>query len=229
MGLFRKKQKDSISSFIQENFGIYPKKIALYHVALTHKSFDQNLPNNERLEFLGDSVINTIVAQYLFEKFPNEDEGFLTKLRSRIVSRENLNEIGLKIKLLELVRYFKGKNEYKSLVGNVFEALVGAIYLDIGFEKTKDMFFKQVLENLIDIEKIRKTDTDYKSQLLVWSQKNNRKLDYVISETKGENAKYLAKIYISGRLIAESTGTSKKEAEKRAAKSACHSTVGKNR
>ena len=134
------------------------KDPGLLVTALTHSSMSSTTrSDNERLEFLGDSVINTIVAQYLFEKFPNEDEGFLTKLRSRIVSRENLNEIGLKIKLLELVRYFKGKNEYKSLVGNVFEALVGAIYLDIGFEKTKDMFFKQVLENLIDIEKIRKT------------------------------------------------------------------------
>ena len=94
MGLFSKKPKDPISKYMFLNFGVTPINIALYKEALTHKSFDQNLKNNERLEFLGDSVIDTIVAEFLFENYPNEDEGFLTKMRSRIVSRESLNELG---------------------------------------------------------------------------------------------------------------------------------------
>lgn len=219
MGLFRKNPKDPISSFVHENFGVYPKDLTLYSTALTHKSYSQNLPNNERLEYLGDSVISTIVSQYLFEKFPNEDEGFLTKLRSRIVSRDNLNEIGIKMDVLRHVRYFKGNNHYKSLEGNVFEALIGALYLDFGFSKTKEIMLARVL---INTEQLQSKDTDFKSRILVWAQKNKKKLEYKLSETEGTEKKYLAKLFIDGKLISESVGTSKKQAEKGASKSAAN-------
>jgi len=220
LGLFTKKPKDPISRFIFKKFGVYPHDVSLYELAFTHKSYDQNIPNNERLEFLGDSVIDTVVAQYLYEKYPMEDEGFLTKLRSRIVSRENLNQIGEKMELLEQVRYFKGNNKYKSLEGNVFEALVGALYLDMGYNKTKELLGSRVLEELINIEQLKAIDTDYKSQLLIWVQKKNKSLEYKVSEINTDENKYLARIFIDGQLIAESVGRSKKEAEKLAAKSA---------
>ena len=220
MALFRRKPKDKLSIYIYAHFGVYPKQIQLYQLAFTHKSFDQNKPNNERLEFLGDSVIDTIVAEYIYERFPGEDEGFLTKLRSRIVSRENLNDIGTKLQVLEHVKYYKGNNQYKSLEGNVFEALVGAVYLDFGYVKTKTLIYTRVLDSLVDVEHLSETDTDYKSQVLIWSQKNNRKVEYKVSEADSKSKKYLAKLYVDGELISESTGRSKKEAEKQAAKSA---------
>jgi ribonuclease III len=219
LGLFRKNPKDPISSFIFENFGAYPKNLTLYSTALTHKSYSQNLPNNERLEYLGDSVISTIVSQYLYEKFPNEDEGFLTKLRSRIVSRENLNEIGNNMNVLRHVQYFKGNNHYKSLEGNVFEALIGALFIDLGFVKTKEIMYARVL---INIDHLQSKDTDFKSRVLVWSQKNKKKLEYKLSEIEGAEKKYLAKLFIDGKLISESVGNSKKQAEKGAAKSAAN-------
>lgn len=220
MALFRKKPKDKISIYIHRHFGVYPKNPGLYELAFTHKSHDQNLPNNERLEFLGDSVLDTVVAEYLYEKYPEEDEGLLTKLRSRIVSRENLNKIGTKIELLQHVKYYKGNNQYKSLKGNVFEALIGAIYLDFGFEKTKTILYIRILDRLVDVDHLKETDTDYKSQILVWSQKKNKRVEYKVSEVDSNSKKYLAKLLIDGTLIAEATGKSKKEAEKNAAKSA---------
>jgi len=220
LALFRKKPQSPISNYIQSTFGIKPKDLALYELAFTHKSYDQNLPNNERLEFLGDSIIDTVVAAYIFDKYPEDDEGFLTKLRSRIVSRENLNDIGTKIQLLEHVKYYKGNNQYKSLEGNVFEALIGAIYLDQGFVKTKNILYVKILDKVVDIDYLRETDTDYKSQLLIWSQKNAKKLEYRVTEVQSKVTKYLAKLYIDSEFISEAIGRSKKEAEKLAAKSA---------
>lgn len=219
MGLFSKKPKDPISKYIFLNFGVTPINVALYKEALTHKSFDQNLKNNERLEFLGDSVIDTIVAEFLFENYPNEDEGFLTKMRSRIVSRESLNELGKKLNVLQQVRYYKGNNQYKSLEGNVLEAIVGAMYRDFGYEKTKAILYKKVLKSAIDLNQLENTDTDYKSQLLIWAQKNDARIEYKLQEVHGDQKKYLAKLFINGELRSEAVGNSKKEAEKRAAKS----------
>lgn len=221
MGLFSKKPKDPISKYMFLNFGVTPINIALYKEALTHKSFDQNLKNNERLEFLGDSVIDTIVAEFLFENYPNEDEGFLTKMRSRIVSRESLNELGKKLNVLQHVRYYKGNNQYKSLEGNVLEAIVGAMYRDFGYEKTKAILYKKVLKSAIDLNQLENTDTDYKSQLLIWAQKNDARIEYKLQEVHGDQKKYLAKLFINGELRSEAVGNSKKEAEKRAAKSTC--------
>ena len=218
MGLFSKKPKDPISKYMFLNFGVTPINVVLYKEALTHKSFDQNLKNNERLEFLGDSVIDTIVAEFLFETYPNEDEGFLTKMRSRIVSRESLNELGKKLNVLQHVRYFKGNNQYKSLEGNVLEALVGAMYRDFGYEKTKAILYKKVLQSAIDLNQLENTDTDYKSQLLIWAQKNDARIEYKLQEVNGDQKKYLAKLFINGELRSEAVGNSKKEAEKRAAK-----------
>jgi len=220
VALFRKKPQTPLSLFLQSTFGIRPKNASLYELAFTHKSFDQKAPNNERLEFLGDSIIDTVVAVYLYERYPDGDEGFLTKLRSRIVSRENLNEIGAKINLLEHVKYYKGNNQYKSLEGNVFEALIGALYLDQGYQKTKTILETKILDGIVDIEYLKETDTDYKSQLLIWSQKNNRRVEYRVTEVASKVTKYLAKLYIDGTLISEAIGRSKKEAEKLAAKTA---------
>jgi len=121
--------------------------------------------------------------------------------------------------VLRHVQYFKGNNHYKSLEGNVFEALIGALFIDLGFVKTKEIMYARVL---INIDHLQSKDTDFKSRVLVWSQKNKKKLEYKLSEIEGAEKKYLAKLFIDGKLISESVGNSKKQAEKGAAKSAAN-------
>jgi ribonuclease-3 len=159
--------------------------MGIYSQAFSHKSVakknTQGLKlSNERLEFLGDSVISTIVSEYLFEKFPNEDEGYLTQMRSKIVSRKSLNSLGEKIGLEPFVKYLKGNFPYKSLLGNVFEALIGAIYLDKGYKKAKEVFIEHVLEQYIDLENLEAINIDHKSQLLIYCQKNRLELEFKI-------------------------------------------------
>lgn len=217
MKLFRKKTQDPLSRFVYDTFGLLPKNLALYQKAFTHKSFDLNVPHNERLEYLGDAVLDLIVAELLFRSMPDMSEGELTKAKSRIVSRENLNRIGEQLNLIDHVRYFKGNNTYKSLEGNVFEAFIGALYLDQGFVKTKQAV-EQLFHRLVDIRQVATTDTDYKSQVLIWCQKNQKKLRYDVTPVNSLKSRYLAQLFVDGEMVSESTGITKKEAEKEAAR-----------
>lgn len=210
--------------FVRKSFGIKPKDIDLYSQAFSHKSVAKKNArgiklSNERLEFLGDSVISTIVSEYLFEKFPHKDEGYLTQMRSKIVSRKSLNSLGEKIGLEPFVKYLKGNFPYKSLLGNVFEALFGAIYLDKGYKKAKEVFIKCILENYIDLESLEADNIDHKSQLLIYCQKNKLSLAFktIKEETTKGSIRFTMGAYIDGELKGESTDLSKRSAEQAAA------------
>jgi ribonuclease III len=217
-------KNSDLQLFIRQSFGFKPKNLVLYTQAFSHKSVAKKNTSglklsNERLEFLGDSVISTIVSEYLFEKFPNEDEGYLTQMRSKIVSRKNLNSLGKKIGLEPFVMYLKGNFPYKSLLGNVFEALFGAIYLDKGYKKAKEVFVKNILERYVDLGNLEAINIDYKSQLLIYCQKNKLTLEFKIikEETVKGSIKFTMGAFINGELKGQSTDLSKRSAEQAAA------------
>jgi len=225
--LFNRKSQATHSQlqlFIRQNFGFKPRNLDIYAQAFSHKSVAKKNAaglklSNERLEFLGDSVISTIVSEYLFEKFPNKDEGYLTQMRSKIVSRKSLNSLGEQIGLEPFVKYLKGNFPYKSLLGNVFEALFGAIYLDKGYKKAKEIFIKKILDQYIDLENLEANIIDYKSQLLIHCQKNKLDLEFrIINEDNINGAIHFTMgAYINTELKGESTALSKRSAEQSAA------------
>lgn len=175
--------------------------------------------NNERLEFLGDAVLNSIVAEYLFQKYPNKDEGFLTKMRSKIVKRNTLNQIadsmGLDIILSE---YSIGKMS-NSMLGNALEALVGAIYIEFGYNKCSDYVIKNILMKYLDIHQMEDRDDNFKSTLLEWCQKHNKEISFkVVSKSKFDKRDFFnVSVVIDGEDIAQGEDFSKKSAEQKAA------------
>lgn len=175
--------------------------------------------NNERLEFLGDSVLNAIVAEYLFKKYPNKDEGFLTKMRSKIVKRNTLNDIADNMGLdMILSEYSIGKMS-SSMMGNALEALVGAIYIEFGYDKTSEYVIKKILMNYLDIHMLELKDDNFKSILLEWCQKNNKEVNFkVINKSKFDKRDYFnVGVFINGEEIALGEDFSKKSAEQKAA------------
>lgn len=219
---FRKKKQpkpsDPISIYVYETFGFYPTDIELFKQAFTHKSVENEVGHNERLEFLGDTILDSVIADYLFHLFPDLAEGELTKLKSRIVSREQLNRIGTELGVLQHIRYVKGNNQYKSLEGNVVEALIGAVYLDVEYSKTKEIILDKIIAEHIDLTKLKNTDTDYKSRVLIWAQKEKHKVKFELSQVNSKEVKYLAKMFVNGSEESQAIGPTKKEAEKEAAR-----------
>jgi len=176
--------------------------------------------NNERLEFLGDSVLSTIVAEYLFKKYPYRDEGFLTKMRSKIVKRKTLNEIADRMGLdIILSAYSQGRMS-TSMLGNAFEALIGAIYIEWGYERTKNYVIKHILIKFLDIHKLEETDDNYKSKLLEWCQKNNKTINYTtLAKFKmNKRDRFKVAVLIDGEQISTSEDYNKKSAEQAASK-----------
>ena len=207
------------------DFGLKPVNLNLYKVALIHKSASAEISNgkkvnNERLEYLGDSILDSIVAEYLFIKFPSENEGFLTKMRSRIVSRQSLNAIALSIGMDKLViTQTNNSLAQKHIFGDALEAFVGAIYLDKGYNKTRSWVKSFLLSKQVDITEILTTENDYKSRIIELSQKHklNILFNSIERETpKGQNPLFEAKLFLSDKLMGTGFGTSKKEAEQNA-------------
>ena len=226
--LFKKKKLSKLSvnfiSFLNINIGVNPSDEDLYLEAITHSSYkkiqNQNY-DNERLEFLGDAFISLIVAKYLFKRYPKKQEGYLTQLRAKIVSRDHLNKLGASIGLEEFILYQKSANSYKSLVGNAFEALYGAILLDLGFEKAQKSFEKFILIPHLDIDKIILENRDYKSELLIYFQKKGIKISFetLKDEKCNDRLQFMSNIIIKGKKIGLGKGASKKIAEQNASKS----------
>jgi ribonuclease-3 len=167
-------------SLLKKQLKISPDNQKLYELAFLHRSAsitlsDGSIVNNERLEFLGDAIIDAVVADYLFRKFPNEREGFLTRMRSRIVNRAHLDSIASQMGLVEAVKSYATNTETvkKRICGEAFEALIGAMYLDKGYEKTHKYITGHVLKNFINMEQLILTETDFKSRLIEWGQKNS--------------------------------------------------------
>jgi ribonuclease-3 len=214
---------------IRNLFGYYPCNIRLYKVALSHKSAPQAFSNgepvnNERLEYLGDAVLSSIVADYLYKKFPMQNEGFLTEMRSRIVSRSRLHRLALKMGLDKLI--FPGNGTYtasKSIYGDTFEALIGAIYLDRGYEFTKGVIIRRIIDVHLDVDEIEKTDTNFKSRILEFSQREKKLLEFKVIEEIGEGHRkqYLVELYIDNEPVSRGQDFSIKSAEQIAAEKAC--------
>ena len=193
---------------------------SLYKQALTHRSYKKKEnPNNERLEFLGDAILGLILAETLYHKFPNEKEGFLTEMRSKAVNRKTLNIIGKKVGLKNLLKHQKNTN-YKSIYGDALEALIGAIYLEKGFLKAKEIIITKIINPYLKIEELTNQTISYKSKVLEWGQKNKQKIEFqhVDSFGKDHNKTHKILLYVGGMLKSEGQGVSIKKAEEVAAR-----------
>lgn len=205
-----------------------PRKITKYKKAFTHRSvqmLDENgIPiNYERLEFLGDSILGSVIAAYLYKKVPTGNEGYLTQMRSKIVSREHLNELGKDLNLIRFVRSnIDQANVGDNIHGNIFEALIGAIYLDKGYNSCQKFIYENVIVPYVDIEKLEGKITSYKGLIIEWCQKQKKKYKFDTYEDSGnESIKHFSvKISIDGEQIAKGRATSKKKAEEQASKRA---------
>ncbi|PWJ39385.1 RNAse III [Sediminitomix flava] len=211
--------------------GRRPYNIRLYRLAMKHSSVAAETvkgfkESNERLEYLGDAVLGAIVAEYLFKRYPFKDEGFLTEIRSRIVNRESLNKLAVKIGLSQLVE-FEGRKRsnlsHKSIYGDAMEAFIGAVYLDKGFHFTRRFIIRKLLMQHYDIEAVIETTTNFKSLVIEWAQKLNHKVEFNISETRGSkhNKQFKVDLSVDGEVVATGNGFSKKKAEQDAARKAC--------
>jgi ribonuclease-3 len=211
--------------------GFVPGNISLYKLAFRHKSAAQNVKkgvknSNERLEFLGDAVLGSVVAEVLFKLYPYEDEGFLTELRSKIVSRVNLNQLGRKLgfdKLIEFDNRALNAQRQGSLLGDAFEALIGAVYLDKGYDFTRNFLVNHIIKSHIDIHKLEQTETNFKSKLIEWCQRHSKDISFdLISNLDGENTKlFTVQASVDGEAVGMGKEFSKKNAEKLAAEKAC--------
>jgi len=193
-----------------------------YITAVTHRSSDEDLlNNNERLEFLGDAFIGSIVGEYLFKKYPTRDEGYLTEMRSKIVSRQSLNEIALRMGLQKIVRFNKHDKLLRrsQIFGNALEALVGAVYLDKGFDKTRKFILKHLIGTFVDMDELENTDYNFKNKLYIWAQRNNKKVEFITLNESLEAGRKVFRIAIEidGKAVVEATGYNKKQAQQYAA------------
>lgn len=207
-----------------KRFGYKPKNLSFFLQAVTHKSSLSN-PNsedsNERLEFLGDAILDAVIAEYLFSKFPNEDEGYLTKIKSKIVNRKNLSDIGSVMKIREVLIYNESRAiNLSSLEGNAFEAIIGAIYLDGGFDKAKTSINNYVIRKHINLTKILEEEIDFKSKLFIWCQKRKLSIEFVVISETHENGLWSFRVIaiINNTEYGIGSGQSKKEAEQEAAR-----------
>jgi ribonuclease-3 len=218
--------KQEFSSRLKKILGFRPGNLRLYEIAFIHRSASFTLPdgkkvNNERLEYLGDAVLDAILSDYLFEKFPDANEGFLTKIRSRIVNRDILNQLAVSMGINKiLISNVSSSHPTKNLYGDAFEALIGSVFLDKGFKKTKKVFLKNVLNKYLDLNVIVSTDTDYKSLVFEWVQKNKSNLIFTYNEEYDFNLKksvFSTILFIDKEELGAGHGSSKKEAEQEAA------------
>jgi len=208
---------------IKPLLGFTPVRLGVFKQAFYHRSMnvDQGYKsfNNERLEYLGDAILSTIVAEYLFKKYPGKDEGFLTKMRSKIVRRQTLNEIADKMGLdLILSEYSQGKMS-NTMLGNALEAMVGALYLEFGYQRTSAYVIKQILMRYLDIHALEQQNDNHKSIILEWSQKNGHEVEFVqMSKVKNDKRDYFRMaVMVDGDKISEAEDFNKKAAEQRAA------------
>jgi ribonuclease III, bacterial len=205
--------------------GFTPKKVSLFKMAFYHKSMNnaitQNNQHNERLEYLGDAILSTIVADYLFKKYPGKNEGFLTKMRSKIVKRHTLNNLATEMGLDIILSSYSQGRVSKSMLGNAFEALVGAIYLEKGYSKTRDYVVNEVLLKHLDIHSLELKDDNFKSQLLEWGQKNNIDIDYkLVTKYKHDKRdRFKIVVLVDGKEMATADDYNKKSAEQLASAS----------
>ena len=208
---------------IRKLTGFKPSNLSLYRNAFVHRSATYNnhkgeIINNERLEFLGDAILDAIISEYLYKKYPNEHEGFLTKTRSKIVNTKKLASISHEF---QLFRFLQTHTEHKlnkeHLCADTFEAFIGAIYLDKGYRRTKKFVINRIVKEIIDLNSLIQIETNHKSSLIEWSQKKNKIIIFETTEHKDELNIFVAKVLLDKKEIAEGYGKTKKEAEQMSA------------
>lgn len=209
---------------IDDMFGFIPNNIELFKLALVHKSASVELEdgshiNNERLEFLGDAVIESITSDFLFIEFPDRDEGFMTQIRSKIVSRQSLNRIASDIGLdKHVISHAAGNVTQKHIYGDAFEAMIGAIYLDQGYDFANRLLINDIYGRYLSLDEVLTSETDFKSRLIEWCQKNHYAIEF---RTTGGQASshpsFLSTVLVDGIPVGHGTGDSKKAAEQNAA------------
>ncbi|MEE4284544.1 MAG: ribonuclease III [Mariniphaga sp.] len=214
--------------FLKDLLGFYPSNLKLYDLAFIHKSasvYDSqgNMVNNERLEFLGDAMLGAIIADFLYNRFPQQDEGFLTKNRSKLVNRTFLTRLTFDMGLNIYIDSNTTKNIDKShIYGDALEALIGAIYLDTDYQTTKYFVTKKILSQFVDLNEIEQKDSNFKSQLIEWSQKNKKDIKFETTEEpakdKTKQSRFISKVIVENKELGTGTGTSKKEAHQNAAR-----------
>ncbi|NNE03086.1 MAG: ribonuclease III [Eudoraea sp.] len=213
---------------VSKILGFKPKKIQFYKKAFLHRSVNRkdkqgNPQNYERLEFLGDAMLGTIISKHLYNEVPAGDEGYLTKMRSKIVSRKHLNELGKDLGLIDYVDSRIPKSHFgDNIHGTVFEALVGAIYLDRGYKYCEKFIDKRVIKPYVDIEQLEGKVISYKSLVIEWCQKEKKEFKYHVYEDNGKDPlkHFAVKLSINNKVMAKARATSKKKAEEKASRRA---------
>lgn len=213
--------------FLKNLIGFYPQNLKLYDLAFVHKSASVidsrgNFTNNERLEYLGDAVLSAVIADFLYNRFPQEDEGFLTKTRSKLVNRSFLTKLTYDMGLNVYIDSNTTKNiDNSHIYGDALEALIGAIYLDKDYSAAKYFITKRILSKFVNLAEIEQNDLNFKSRLIEWSQKNKKELEFDTTEEVNEKTKqpkFTAVVKIDNVKVGTGTGASKKEAHQNAAR-----------
>ena len=210
--------------------GSKPFNLALYRLALTPAGLGEETDkgfrkSNERLEFLGDAILGAVIAEYLFQKYPYRDEGFLTETRSKLVNRETLNEVGIKIGLKKTLQQVVDNRQFvanKSLYGDILEAFLGAIYMDRGYAFTKKLILQRILIHL-DLEGMVSTVSNHKSKLIEWSQREGNQVEFQVVQVNSNQRykEFVVAVVVNGEEVAQGKGETKKKAEQEASKNAC--------
>ena len=209
--------------------GFKPKDVSIYVLAFTNKSANtNNCPdvlhgNNERLEFLGDAILDAVIGELLYKRFPTADEGFLTQMRTKIVNGKKLTELSKKMKLNELMFIKSSKGFSERIYEDAFEALIGAIYIDRGFKYAKKFVSQKIMVEHINLNKLRFEDSNYKSQIIEWSQKHKIEIEYYTDFISGKSKKFISELKINNKVIGIGRGHSKKTAEQLASQNALKS------
>lgn len=212
---------------IESITGKKPITLKLYKLAIKHASTSEadrygRKESYERLEYLGDAYLGAVVAEYLYKKYPHKDEGFLTEIRSRIVNRESLNQLGRKLGLEQIIEVDQknGLRRHKSIYGDIMESLIGAIYLDYGFYVCKNFILHKLIEPNFNIDKLINENPNFKSQIIEWSQKNGKEVRFETENVveKGNFKEFEVSLYIEDIFVVKGHGSSKKKAEQSAAR-----------
>ncbi len=210
--------------FLKNLLGFKPKDINLYILAFTHKSSDLNdcledsSLNNERLEYLGDAILDAVISDLLYKRFPTADEGFLTQMRTKIVNGKKLAELSHKLNINKLMLVKSEKNLSERIYEDAFEALIGAIYIDRGFKYAKRFVFQKIMVEHIDLNKLKYIDTNFKSKIIEWSQKHKINIDFCTNAVSENSKEFLCELKISDKVIGKGKAFSKKTAEQFASK-----------
>ncbi|HSN09925.1 MAG TPA: ribonuclease III domain-containing protein [Hanamia sp.] len=222
INLFLSSDKRNFRKQLRNVLGFSPQQLDLYQTALSHRSVREGSDeNNERLEYLGDAVISTIVADYLFMRYPYKDEGFLTEMRSKMVNRNQLNDIAVKIglKKITLYNHFDHSLKISQIFGNTLEALAGAVYLDKGYDQTKKWVTERIITPHLFMQDLENLDINQKNKLYGWANKNGKVLEFETLDESIENGRRLFTIgaMVDGVLVAEAKAFNKKDASQVAA------------